>query len=289
MLTRRPILGLFPRAEQPPWVIESASESASCSHLTAYGRRGHFAAFTLIELLVVIAIIAILASMLLPALAGAKERGRRTYCLNNQKQLTLACHLYATDTEDKLPVGVRDTGGNSHIFWIPTNTWLAFTTLATVKCVDCPNLWPFEYPYDQLPTKDGIRSDGSSARTRDGLGYVIGYHYHGGHMMPWDPPAKWFSPRKLTDVSANEVLLFSDLNHASAGQGSYTLVPHGARGRVGSARNPWNKGSGGASPQSYGAQGGNVASLDGSVRWKPIQQMRTYETFSGGPGYRGTW
>ena len=61
-------------------------------------------AFTLLELLVVIAIIGILASLLLPALGQAEERGRRTRCLSNLRQVNLAVHLYADDSADSLPV-----------------------------------------------------------------------------------------------------------------------------------------------------------------------------------------
>ena len=60
-------------------------------------------AFTLIELLVVIAIIAILAAMLLPALARAKEAGKRTACLNNLRQLSLSAQMYVGDNQGFYP------------------------------------------------------------------------------------------------------------------------------------------------------------------------------------------
>ena len=59
--------------------------------------------FTLIELLVVIAIIALLAAMLLPALNGARERGRSILCGSNMRQVNTALLQYGDDNGDWMP------------------------------------------------------------------------------------------------------------------------------------------------------------------------------------------
>ena len=61
--------------------------------------------FTLVELLVVITIIAMLVGMLLPALQGVREQGRRAQCMNNMKQLALGCQSHITAQ------GIYPTGG----------------------------------------------------------------------------------------------------------------------------------------------------------------------------------
>ena len=74
-------------------------------------------AFTLVELLVVIAIIAILAGMLVPAVNQAREKGNRTVCSSNARQVGLACKQYALDNTDNYPTGAT----SSAVFAFLTN------------------------------------------------------------------------------------------------------------------------------------------------------------------------
>jgi prepilin-type N-terminal cleavage/methylation domain-containing protein len=67
-------------------------------------RRG----FTLIELLVVVAIIALLMAILLPSLRRAREQGKQTVCLANQKTLALAFVQYANENKDRIARSFTD-------------------------------------------------------------------------------------------------------------------------------------------------------------------------------------
>ncbi len=87
-------------------------------------------AFTLIELLVVIAIIAILAALLLPALSRAKRRAQQAACLNNQKQMSLAFHMYADDHNDVI-VGYA----NGDWTFIGGGFWMAPGGMAGLRAV----------------------------------------------------------------------------------------------------------------------------------------------------------
>jgi prepilin-type N-terminal cleavage/methylation domain-containing protein len=61
--------------------------------------------FTLVELLVVIAILGVLLSILLPVLSQTRHQARRAACAANLRQVGVAIHLYAQDSDDMIPFG----------------------------------------------------------------------------------------------------------------------------------------------------------------------------------------
>ncbi len=118
--------------------------------------------FTLVEMLVVIAVIAILAALLLPVLSKAKMKGAEAACLNNQKQLALAWHMYADDNGGKVvnfstynpPSSVPLDGKNT-----PWRTGLNMQLVVTVPAGYSPEqayIYKIEMGYQQpSPTVAG--------------------------------------------------------------------------------------------------------------------------------------
>ncbi|GMU20387.1 MAG: hypothetical protein AMXMBFR13_04840 [Phycisphaerae bacterium] len=107
------------------------------------------AGFTLIEVLVVVAIIAVLLAILMPSLANAREKAKRTVCLSNQKQIANALGMYVHGQQGWLPHSVP--AFNASLTWIvwqefakkpyPPKGWVHLGLLYGAKMVKEPQIF----------------------------------------------------------------------------------------------------------------------------------------------------
>lgn len=116
-----------------------------------------FIKFTLVELLLVIVIIAILASMLIPALRGVREKGISINCVNNMKQIGLAALSYVDSYDTFMPEAQAagwDNNAHTANWWvteihpfIDNRVWLG-TAAGTSKSLICTSPAGYEERFE---------------------------------------------------------------------------------------------------------------------------------------------
>ena len=111
--------------------------------------------FTLVELLIVVAIVAVIAAILFPVFATVRERGRRTVCQSNLKQLALAMQQYVQDNNGAYPSEFNQWAEasypylkNADVFRCPDHPANEITDQLILDATTLGGSYPVDYTYN---------------------------------------------------------------------------------------------------------------------------------------------
>lgn len=226
-------------------MMSDNSMAAKFRGIRAAGNHGlRLAAFTLIELLVVIAIIAILASLLLPALATAKEKARAIRCVSNMRQMMVATKLYTGDNNDYFFPNTYSGADGWLRGWLDFNgansdNWNKDTLLNPDRAVLSPytrDIGIYQCPSDwssvAKPAEGQVRRVRSLALSQavgtwtDGKSPTQGVWLDSAGVPPTNPGGKWRTYAKESDnirPGASQTWVFLDEHPASINDGAFGL------------------------------------------------------------------
>jgi len=139
--------------------------------------------FTLVELLVVITIIGMLMALLLPAVQAARESGRRTTCINNQKQIGYALAQYE-EANGHLPGYIEEINiGNDRTLPV---SWVV-TVFPYVERRDLWELW--STGTQQLALQDWLICPSNPPEQMSAGSTPLAYVVNGG--LPGEPAVRY--------------------------------------------------------------------------------------------------